>query len=172
VFGRGGEEALALAAAGIPFRIVPGVTAGLGALAYAGIPATHRGVARSVAFVTGHTTGGAPPVDWGSLAAGAETLVLYMALHRLPAIALALLEAGRDPAEPLSIIADGTTPWQQATRTTLANVAEALTTVDHGRPTLIVIGPVVGFADLLTPWLRNQPASVPTGSSHHLATQR
>src|SRR5512133_779336 len=97
VFGRGGEEALALAAAGVPFRIVPGVTAGLAAPAYAGIPATHRMRARSVAFVTGHAARGAEPraIDWPALARGAETLVLYMGLQHLPEIADELLAAGR-----------------------------------------------------------------------------
>lgn len=172
VFGRGGEEALALAAAAVPFRIVPGVTAGLGALAYAGIPATHRGLARSVAFVTGHTTGGGEPIDWPALAAGAETLVLFMALHRLPAIAAALLAAGRDPAEPLAIIADGTSPWQQTTRTTLAGVTAIAATVDRSRPTLIVVGKVVGLADLLAPWLQSQPSSTPTRARRLAASQR
>ncbi len=99
VFGRGGEEALALAAAGVPFRIVPGITSGIGGPAYAGIPVTHRMRAQSVAFVTGHAAGsGDPPaVDWPALAKGADTIVLYMGLARLDAIAQALLGAGRAP---------------------------------------------------------------------------
>ena len=96
VFGRGGEEALALAAAGVPFRVVPGITSGLAAPAYAGIPATHRMRAQTVAFVTGHNAGGGGPraVDWTALAKGAQTIVLYMGLQRLPEIATALLTRG------------------------------------------------------------------------------
>jgi uroporphyrin-III C-methyltransferase len=160
VFGRGGEEALALAAAGVPFRIVPGVTAGHGALAYAGIPATHRGRARSVAFVTGHQAG-AQDVDWAALAQGADTLVLYMALQRLPAIVAALLAGGRDPQDPVAILCDTTTPRQRLLRTTLAEAAEVAAKVDRRSATLIAIGPVVALGDLLAPWLEMAPATVP-----------
>lgn len=162
VFGRGGEEAVALAAAGVPFRIVPGVSAGHGALAYAGVPATHRGRAQSVTFVTGHNAGGgdARDVDWPALARGAGTLVLYMALQRLPAIADALLAAGRDVSEPVAILSDATTPRQRTVRTTLGAAAAAASSIDRGSATLIAIGPVVGLADLLQPWLEATPASV------------
>jgi uroporphyrin-III C-methyltransferase len=162
VFGRGGEEALALAAAGVPFRIVPGVTAGHGALAYAGIPATHRGRARSVAFVTGHQAGGASgDVNWAALAQGADTLVLYMAAQRLPAIAAALLAAGRDPQDPVAILCDATTPRQRLLRTTLEAAAAAAAEVDRRSATLIAIGPVVALGDLLAPWLETAPATLP-----------
>jgi uroporphyrin-III C-methyltransferase len=162
VFGRGGEEALALAAAGVPFRIVPGVTAGHGALAYAGIPATHRGRAQSVAFVTGHHAGGgdARDVDWAALAKGAHTLVLYMALQRLPAIADALLAAGRDPQDPVAILSDTTTRRQRLVRTTLAEAAAVAAGVDRASATLIAIGPVVALSDLLAPWLEMAPAAL------------
>ena len=164
VFGRGGEEALALAAAGVPFRIVPGVTAGYGALAYAGIPATHRGLAQSVAFVTGHHAGGgdARDVDWAALAKGAETLVLYMAAQRMPAIAAALLAAGRDPHDPVAILCDATTPRQRLLRTTLSEAAAVAASVDRASATLIAIGPVVALSELLSPWLDAAPASLPT----------
>jgi uroporphyrin-III C-methyltransferase len=163
VFGRGGEEALALAAAGVPLRIVPGITAGCGALAYAGIPATHRGRAQSVAFVTGHHAGGgeARDVDWAALAQGAQTLVLYMALQRLPTIAQALLAAGRDPHDPVALLSDATTARQQVRRTTLGEAAAVASQVDRARATLIVIGPVVGLSDLLSPWLETTPAALP-----------
>jgi uroporphyrin-III C-methyltransferase len=163
VFGRGGEEALALAAAGVPFRIVPGVTAGYGALAYAGIPATHRGLAQSVAFVTGHHAGGgdARDVDWAALAKGAGTLVLYMALQRLPAITRALLAAGRDPHDPVVILCDATTPRQRLLRTTLSEATTVATQVDRRSATLIAIGPVVAMSDVLMPWLVAMPASLP-----------
>jgi uroporphyrin-III C-methyltransferase len=165
VFGRGGEEALALAAAGVPFRIVPGVTAGHGALAYAGIPATHRGLAQSVAFVTGHHAGDSRDMDWAALARGAQTLVLYMALQRLPAIADALLAAGRDPQDPVAILCDATTPRQRLLRTTLGETAAVAAEVDRSSATLIAIGPVVALSDLLMPWLEAAPAVPPPAES-------
>jgi uroporphyrin-III C-methyltransferase len=165
VFGRGGEEALALAAAGVPFRIVPGVTAGHGALAYAGIPATHRGLAQSVAFVTGHYAGDSRDMDWAALARGAQTLVLYMALQRLPAIAEALLAAGRDPQDPVAILCDATTPRQRLLRTTLGETAAAAAEVDRSNATLIAIGPVVALSDLLMPWLEEAPVVPPPAES-------
>jgi uroporphyrin-III C-methyltransferase len=174
VFGRGGEEALALAAAGVPFRIVPGVTAGHGALAYAGIPATHRGLAQSVAFVTGHHAGGdARDVDWAALARGAHTLVLYMALQRLPAITDALLAAGRDPHDPVAILCDATTPRQRLLRTTLGEAAAVAAGVDRASATLIAIGPVVALSDLLMPWLEAAPTALPAAEPDQLlALQR
>jgi uroporphyrin-III C-methyltransferase len=165
VFGRGGEEALALAAAGVPFRIVPGVTAGHGALAYAGIPATHRGLAQSVAFVTGHYAGDSRDMDWAALARGAQTLVLYMALQRLPAIAEALLAAGRDPQDPVAILCDATTPRQRLLRTTLGETAAVAAEVDRSNATLIAIGPVVALSDLLMPWLEEAPVVPPPAES-------
>jgi uroporphyrin-III C-methyltransferase len=172
VFGRGGEEALALAAAGVPFRIVPGVTAGYGALAYAGIPATHRGLAQSVAFVTGHHAGGdAREVDWAALAKGAHTLVLYMATQRLRAIVEALLAAGRDPQDPVAILYDATTPRQRFLRTTLSEAPAVAADVDRSSATLIAIGPVVALSDLLTPWLDATPAVLPSEPDQLLAFQ-
>jgi uroporphyrin-III C-methyltransferase len=169
VFGRGGEEALALAAAGVPFRIVPGVTAGHGALAYAGIPATHRGRARSIAFVTGHQAG-APDVDWKALAQGADTLVLYMAAQRLPAIAEALLAAGRDPEDPVAILCDATTARQRCLRTVLGDAAALADGVDPAAATLIAIGPVVALGDVLAPWLEAAPATVPAAGQESALT--
>jgi uroporphyrin-III C-methyltransferase len=169
VFGRGGEEALALAAAGVPFRIVPGITAGYGALAYAGIPATHRGRAQSVAFVTGHQAGGdAREVNWAALAKSAHTLVLYMALQRLPAITQALLAAGRAPQDPVAILSDATTPRQRLLRTTLSQAAAVAADVDRSRATLIAIGPVVALSDLLAPWLEMAPAALPPAGQEQL----
>ncbi len=164
VFGRGGEEALALAAAGIAFRIVPGITAGIAAPAYAGIPATHRMRARSVAFVTGHDAGGggagggaARAVDWAALAKGADTIVLYMALQRLPEIAAALLAAGRAPDEPVAILCEATTPRARQQITTLADAGA----ISAGPgPSLIVIGSVVGLNAILAPWQHTEPARI------------
>jgi uroporphyrin-III C-methyltransferase len=153
VFGRGGEEALALAAAGIPFRILPGISAGIGATASAAIPLTHRGLAHAAIFVTGHDrTGGlAADLDWAAIARAAPVIVLYMALGTIGAIAAALIAAGRDPAEPVAFLSDATTPRQQARRATLATAGAVGSGIPHGDPTLIVIGPTVGLADLLGP---------------------
>jgi len=161
VFGRGGEEALALAAAAVPFRVVPGVTSGTGGLACAGIPTTHRMLAQSVAFVTGHGAGGGAPrgVDWEALAKGAETLVLYMASRRLPEIAAALLAAGRAPDEPVAVLGDATTPRQRLLTTTLAEAAGGAAAPDPRVPTLIVIGSVVDLAAVLAPWQQASPAT-------------
>jgi uroporphyrin-III C-methyltransferase len=161
VFGRGGEEALALAAAGIPFRIVPGITAGLAAPAAAGIPATHRTLAQTVAFVTGHNAGGGRPraVDWGALARAAQTIVVYMGRQRLPEIAQALLAAGRAPDEPVALLSEATTPRERRALTTLAAAAVPTGHDPHGA-TLIVIGRVVELGALLAPWQASAPAGV------------
>ena len=160
VFGRGGEEVLALAAASIPFRVVPGITAGVAVPAYAGIPATQRSVAQSVAFVTGHHAGGgvSRTVDWTSLAKGADTLVLYMGLRQTEAVSRHLLEAGRSPSEPVAFLTDGTTPMQRRTVTTLAEAPAIARTIDSSGPTLIVIGDVVDFEEILSPLQQSVPA--------------
>jgi uroporphyrin-III C-methyltransferase len=153
VFGRGGEEALALAAAGVPFRIVPGISAGVGGTAAAGIPLTHRGLAHSVAFVTGHDAAGAvPEIDWSALALGADVLVLYMALRNIGTIAAQLLSAGRAAAEPVAFVLEATTPRQHVIVTTLAEAADAARLIPKHLPTLIVIGPVVTLQPLLAGW--------------------
>ncbi len=126
VFGRGGEEAQNLARDTIPFRIVPGVTAGIGGLAYAGIPLTHRDTNASVTFLTGHGADGQlPPHDWRALAKGAPTLVLYMARKQSGAIAQALIAAGRDPRETAAIVGNATRADQQVIVTNLENLASA-----------------------------------------------
>ena len=144
VFGRGGEEALALAAAGIPFRVVPGITAGIGGLAYAGIPTTHRDINSAVAFVTGHASDGEVPdgLDWAALAR-VPVLVLYMALKHLDPIARRLLDAGRDGDEPVAIVLKATTPEQRVVETTLARAAAEAEAQSLEPPALIAIGEVV-----------------------------
>jgi uroporphyrin-III C-methyltransferase len=160
VFGRGGEEALALVAAGIPFRIVPGISAGLGAAAAAGIPVTHRGLAHSVAFVTGHDAAGAlPELDWPALARGADVLVLYMGLRQMAAIAARLLAAGRSGAEPVAFVTEATTARQHVVIATLADAGDIARTIPKHLPTLIVIGPVVALRPLLA-------ACQPEGDRH------
>ena len=113
VFGRGGEEALALAAANIPFRIIPGVTSGLAALTVASIPATLRGVNQALILVTGHAGDGEEAIDWAALARTGQPIVLYMALSNLEGIARALIEAGMDPQEPVAVIASATLPEER-----------------------------------------------------------
>jgi uroporphyrin-III C-methyltransferase len=160
VFGRGGEEALALAAAGVPFRVVPGITAGIGGLAYAGIPLTHRMLSPSVALVTGRTVGSGRErdVDWPALARGTRTIVLYMALGRLAEIARALIADGRAPGEPVALLRDATTARQRCLRTTLREAATTAKPIEAGAPTLIVIGKVVGLSELLAACQQVAPA--------------
>jgi uroporphyrin-III C-methyltransferase len=144
VFGRGGEEALALAAAGIPFRIVPGITAGIGGLAYAGIPTTHRDTNSAVAFVTGHASDGEVPdgLDWEALAR-MPVLVLYMALKHLDLIAQRLMAAGKPGDEPVAIVVKAATPEQRVIETTLARAAADAAAQRLEPPAVIAVGPVV-----------------------------
>jgi uroporphyrin-III C-methyltransferase len=152
VFGRGGEEALALAEAGIPFRVVPGLTAGLSALAHAGIPATMRGINHAVVLATGH---GAPEsegaLDWAALARLGQPVVLYMALRRLDAIAQALLGAGMDPATPAAAVQAGTLPGQRTVVATLGSLVERVRAEGVASPAMIVIGGVVEMRGKLAP---------------------
>jgi uroporphyrin-III C-methyltransferase len=154
VFGRGGEEALALADAQIPFRIVPGITAGIGGLAYAGIPVTHRDIASAVTFVTGHERGGAVPegLDWAAIARGSPVIVLYMALNHLDRIAARLIAAGRPRHDPVAIISKATTPAQRVLVSSLEDAAAAAQAARIEAPTIIVIGAVVGLRATLD-WL-------------------
>ena len=145
LFGRGGEEALALVAAKIPFRIVPGVTSGIGGLAYAGIPATHRDVNHAVTFVTGHMAGGDVPdtINWRALGEGSPVIVIYMGLKHLPRIASELLAAGRAAAEPMAVISQATTPRQRVLETTLGNAVADVVASGIEAPALIVVGEAV-----------------------------
>ena len=152
VFGRGGEEALALCEAGIRFRIVPGITAGIGGLAYAGIPVTHRDSNSAVTFLTGHDSDGEVPggLDWNAIARGAPVLVLYMASRYLAKIARRLMAAGRHSDEPMAIISKATTPEQQVLLSTLGEIASAH--IDIPVPAIVVIGRVVRLRAALD-WL-------------------
>jgi uroporphyrin-III C-methyltransferase len=144
VFGRGAEEALALVAAGIPFRIVPGITAAVGGLAYAGIPLTHRDINSAVAFATGHNSDGAVPdgLDWNALARAAPVIVLYMALKHLPPIVERLIAAGRRREEPVAVVARATTPAQSVLVSSLGEVAAAAAAAIE-TPAIIAIGEIV-----------------------------
>ena len=171
VFGRGGEEALALAAAGVPFRIVPGISAGLGGTASAGIPLTHRTLGRSVAFATGHDSHGALPadLDLAALSRGADVLVFYMALRQATPIAAGLIEAGRPRDEEVAFVSDATTPRQRVHLATLATAGSVADTLPRRSPTLIVIGPVLGLRALLAPWQETEPM---TAAAHARALAR
>ncbi len=176
VFGRGGEEALALAAAEIPFRVVPGITAGVAAPAYAGIPTTQRATAQSVAFVTGHHAGGggARDVDWAALAQGADTLVLYMGLRQTGAIVSALIDAGRSPRDPVVFLTDATTAHERRMVTTLGDATARAAALDASGPTLIVIGEVVDMHAILAPMQQTTPAFIQpdiVNQPKHLAAQ-
>jgi uroporphyrinogen III methyltransferase/synthase len=186
VFGRGGEEALTLREAGIAFEIVPGVTAGVAAAAYAGIPVTHRGLATGVALITGHTRadapdapdasaeaigssgvggatafGGAPEsdesdLDWEALAAFPGTLVFYMGVRQLPRIARSLVDAGRPPFEPVAIVERGTLPDQRTVSGTLATIAARALEAGVRPPAITIVGPVAELAGRLE-WRPTRP---------------
>jgi uroporphyrin-III C-methyltransferase len=161
VFGRGGEEAQALVRAGIPIRVTPGISAGIGGLAYAGIPVTHRDVNQAVTFITGHDQSGAAPsaLDWGAIARGSPVLVLYMAMKHLRLIAGRLIEGGRDPDDPVAIAAEATLPGMRVLETTLARAADDAEASGIGAPAVICIGRVVSLRRALD-WmgqLRGEP---------------
>jgi uroporphyrinogen III methyltransferase/synthase len=158
VFGRGGEEAETLRAAGVPFEVVPGVTAGIAATAYAGIPVTHRDDASAVAFVTGHEDpekeGSA--IDWPALAAFPGTLVLYMGVRNLPRISERLIAAGRDPDEPAAAIERGTWPGQRTVVATAATLPGAVAEAGLGAPAILLFGPVAARRERIG-WLELRP---------------
>lgn len=151
VFGRGGEEALALVAAKVPFRLVPGITAGIGGLAYAGIPVTHRESNAAVAFVTGHTAGGDVPddLDWTALAKSVPVIVFYMALANLDIIAGRLMQAGRKADEPVAVISKATTPDQRVLLSTLGACAAAARDAKIEPPAMVVVGAAVKLHEAL-----------------------
>ena len=154
VFGRGGEEALALVEAGISFRIIPGVSAGIGGLAYAGIPLTHRDTNSAVTFVTGHNASGVVPdsVDWKAIAKGSDTLVVYMPLKHIERIREILIDAGRAPDEPAALISKATTQDQQVIISTLSRISEDATAAALEPPAMFILGQVVRLQEGLD-WL-------------------
>jgi uroporphyrin-III C-methyltransferase/precorrin-2 dehydrogenase/sirohydrochlorin ferrochelatase len=156
VFGRGMEELQACAAAGVPVEVVPGVTSAIGVPALAGIPVTHRGLTHEFAVVSGHLPPGHPQslVDWPALARLRGTLVVLMGVDTAPAIAAALVEHGRDPATPVAVVTDGSTPGQRTVRTTLAGLADAIAGEGIRPPAVWVVGEVVALA---------APAAAPAG---------
>ncbi len=163
MFGRGGEEMKTLIAAGVEIEVVPGITAGIAAPAYAGIPVTHREHSSSVLFVTGHEAVGKyrPRVDWHAVAKAAETVVIYMGIHNVPTIADGLLGGGKLPHTPVAIIQWGTTPRQHVWTTTLGDLRANPAPSPWEPPAIIVVGSVVDLRALLA-------AGVPPASSVHV----
>jgi uroporphyrin-III C-methyltransferase len=150
IFGRGGEEAALLANYHIPFEIVPGITSGIAAPAYAGIPLTHRDYSGSVAFITGHRKSGTDEVaKWGTLAKSIDTLVIYMGVSQLPYITEQLMTNGKASSTPIALIHWGTTRHQQTVTGTLADITQKAKDAHIENPTLIVIGEVVKLRDSL-----------------------
>jgi len=160
VFGRGGEEAARLKAEGIPFRIIPGVTAAQGASAFAGVPLTHRGDSSAVAFVTGHDEPGVmgSRVDWHALARFPGTLVVYMGVGRLRSICAALIEGGRPRSTPAALIHSATLPTQRTVGGTLDDLADAVERSGVGPPAVLIVGDVARHRDALG-WFEDRPLS-------------
>jgi uroporphyrin-III C-methyltransferase len=151
---------LALAAAGVPFRIVPGISAAIGGMASAGIPLTHRTLGRSVVFATGHDAqGGLADIDFAALAR-TDVLVFYMALRQADAIAARLIAAGRDPDEAVAFVSDATTRRQHVTLATLATAGAEAASLPRHAPTLIVVGPVLALRDMIAPLQQATPMTL------------
>jgi uroporphyrin-III C-methyltransferase len=166
VFGRGGEEATALAHAGIPFEIIPGVSSAVAVPAYAGIPLTHRGVASSFAVVTGHPAGNTKSaVEWAKLAHSVDTLVILMGLKNLPHIAAELLAGGVSPQMPTAVIQQGTTREQESVTGTLENIVERAAHLKS--PAVIVVGHVVELSAQLQ-WFGSE-SMLPENVASHAA---
>lgn len=142
VFGRGGEEAQTLVQHGIPIRIIPGISAGIGGLAYVGIPVTHRDVNQSVTFVTGHDQSGAAPssLDWTSISKGSQVIVIYMGMKHIGRIAASLIAAGRPLSEPAVVVTSATTDAQHVLETTLGTIGVDIAAAGVEPPSIICIG--------------------------------
>jgi uroporphyrin-III C-methyltransferase/precorrin-2 dehydrogenase/sirohydrochlorin ferrochelatase len=168
IFGRGGEELQVLAAHGVPFEVVPGITAACGAASYAGIPLTHRDHAQSCLFVTGHLKEGAGEMDWAALARPNQTLAIYMGLSMLPSICERLVESGVSPGMPAAAIEQGTLPGQRVIAATLSTLAAEVAAAGLRSPCLTVIGEVVRLRDQLA-WF-DAPAMLPHESNLALST--
>lgn len=151
VFGRGGEEAETLVQAGIPIRVIPGITAGIGGLAYAGIPATHRDVNQSVTFVTGHDQTGEAPgsLDWHAIGRGSQVIVIYMGMKHIDRIAAQLLGAGRAADEPVAVVTSAATAEQMVLETTLANLPQDIAAAKLTPPAVICVGRAVLLRQVL-----------------------
>jgi uroporphyrin-III C-methyltransferase len=151
MFGRGGEESQTLAKAEIPFRIVPGISSGVGGLAYAGIPATHRDTNHAVIFLTGHDATGKMPanVNWAAIATAAPVIVMYMAVKNLGEIADALMASGRPADDPVSIVSNATMPQQEVATTSLAEARQFVAENDPPTPAIVVVGHASDWREVL-----------------------
>ena len=158
VFGRGGEEAQTLIQHDIPVRIVPGISSGIGGLAYAGIPVTHRDVNQSVTFITGHDQSGKTPttLDWDAISRASQVLVIYMGMKHISEITGALLDAGRAPTEPVAIVTQATTADQRVLETTLGSAVADIDASGLTPPAIICIGRVVEMRQVLD-WASARP---------------
>lgn len=164
MFGRGGEECQHLAVAGVPFRIVPGITSGIGGLAYAGVPATHRDTNHSVIFLTGHDATGNMPasVNWAAVAKASPVIVMYMALKHLGEIADALMAGGRAGGDRVAIVSNASMPHQQTAETTLAGAGDFVAANDPPTPAIVVVGAAAGWRELLD-WYKGAVRDNPIG---------
>ncbi len=158
VFGRGGEELEELVAAGVPFEVVPGITAACGAGAYAGIPLTHRDYAQSVVFATGHRRAGESALDWTALARPRQTAVIYMGVGMLESHCAALIAHGRAAETPAALVENGTLPGQRVVTATLATLPAKAAEAGIHPPALLIVGEVVALAGKLA-WFAGAPAS-------------
>ncbi len=150
VFGRGGEEAQTLIQHGVPVRIIPGISAGIGGLAYAGIPVTHRDVNQAVTFVTGHDkTGGPTQVDWAAMSRACGVLVIYMGMKHAATIRKGLLSSGRPEDEPVAVVSQATTPDQKVLETTLGDMVVDIEAADMAPPAIICVGRAVLMRQVL-----------------------
>jgi uroporphyrin-III C-methyltransferase len=162
VFGRGGEEAQTLVQAGVPIRILPGISAGIGGLAYAGIPVTHRDVNQAVTFLTGHDRNGMMPtaINWKGIADGSQVIVMYMAIKHLPDICAYLIDAGRRPSEPVAVVSNATWPKMNVLETTLVKAAKDVADNDIEPPAIICVGEVVRMRQCLD-WIGQMHGTPP-----------
>ncbi|MCG8426767.1 MAG: siroheme synthase CysG [Chromatiales bacterium] len=163
IFGRGGEEIDTLSAEGVPFQVVPAVTAASGCAAYSGIPLTHRDYAQSVTFVTGHLKDGTMNLNWEQLAHAHQTIVFYMGLHGLPVIVKELIGHGVSPDMPIALVQQGTTEHQRVFTGTLSTIEEIVTRERPKPPTLIIVGEVVELQEKLS-WF-TPPSSPKRGAT-------
>ncbi|MCF6443506.1 uroporphyrinogen-III C-methyltransferase [Nereida sp. MMG025] len=151
VFGRGGEEAQTLIQHGVPVRIIPGISAGIGGLAYAGIPVTHRDVNQSVTFVTGHDQSGNTPssLNWRAIAQGSQVIVIYMGMKHIARIASELIAGGRSPSEPVGVVTTATTDQQHVLETTLGTIEADIAQAGLEPPAIICVGQAVTMRQVL-----------------------
>ena len=162
VFGRGGEEAQTLVQHGVPVRIIPGISAGIGGLAYAGIPVTHRDINQSVTFVTGHDQSGNTPdsLDWMSISKGSQVIVIYMGMKHIAQISARLIAAGRPMSEPVAVVTTATTIHQRVLETTLGTIVTDIKTAGMEPPAIICVGQSVLMRQVLD-WQGHAVGEVP-----------